>query len=106
MILFRLFLFTVYTSVCFVLQYFVVCARKRLRGTYPHFDVPVLPYPWVDALALTRWLLLLPRRAGYVAVQLPAPASNLAVPPPAASTAAAVNLSVGVAIIDLSLIHI
>ena len=52
------------------------------------------PYPWVDAIALTRWLLL-PAPASELAVQLPAPASSLAVPPPAASTAEAVGLSAG-----------
>ena len=38
--------------------------------------------------------------AGKLAVQLPAPASSLTVPPPAASTAEAVDLSVGAAILE------
>ena len=38
--------------------------------------------------------------AGELAVQLPAPASSLDVPPPAASTAEAVILSAGVAIVE------
>ena len=93
--------------VFFCISYFfaVFCsvrAKKiKEKGTHPHFDVPVSPYPWVGAIiALTRWLLLPPRRASYVAVQLPAPASSLAVPPPAASTAEAVDLSAGAAILE------
>ena len=38
--------------------------------------------------------------AGELAVQLPAPASNLAVPPPAASTAEVVDMSAGAAILE------
>ena len=38
------------------------CARENDKGKRPHVDVPVSPYPWVDAMALTRWLLLLARR--------------------------------------------
>ena len=42
----------------FFLQYFVVCARKRWRENHTSApDVPVSPYPWVDAIALTRWVL-------------------------------------------------
>ena len=43
----------------------LLCAREndKEKGTHPHFDVPVSPYPWVDAIVLTRWVLLPPRWA-------------------------------------------
>ena len=62
-----------------------------MRGTHPHFDVPVSSYPWIDAISAP---------AIELAVQLPAPASSLAVPPPPASTAEAVDLSAVAAILE------
>ena len=87
---------------CLFLQYFVVCAKKtdtRERQT--------------SALRLACVALPLGRRnssnkpmasasvpASELAVQLPAPASSLAVPPQAASTAEAVDLSAKVVILE------
>ena len=73
------------------------------KGTHPHFDLPVSPYPWVDAIALTRWASA-SATADELAKQLLASASGLTVPPPAASTAEAVDLSAGAAIGGLLLL--
>ena len=72
------------------------CARKtdEEKDTHPHFDVPVSPYPWVDALALTPMASASEPASGLV-VQLPAPASSQAVPAPAASTAEAEDSPAG-----------
>ena len=79
------------------------CAREKdkEKGTHPHFDVPVWPYPWVDAIADPMASASAP--ANELAKQLLASASSLAVPPPAASTAEAVDLSARATIRGLQL---
>ena len=36
--------------------------KENEEGAHPNFDVILSPYPWVDAIAMTRWLLLPSRR--------------------------------------------
>ena len=95
---------SVFFSVFWIfLQYFVVCTGKRYKekGTHPHFDVPVSPYPWSSSDP--RASASAP--ADELAKQLPASASSLAVPLPAASTAEeAVDLPAGAAIRGLPLL--
>ena len=74
-------------SYSFVLLFFCSCIfcsilwcaheKDKGKGAHPHFDVLVSPYPWVDSIAM------------------------LAVPPPAASTTEAVDLSSGAAILRI-----
>ena len=91
-----------FSVVCIVLQHFVVCPRKdKEKGTHPHFDVPVRPYPWVDAISHDR-MASASAPANELANQLTASGSSL--PPPAASIAEAVDLSAGAAILGLLLL--
>ena len=74
------------------LHYFVVCVRKREKGTHPHFDVPVSPYLPLGRRNSSDPVASASAPANELAKQLPASASSLAVPPPAVSTAEAVDL--------------
>ena len=57
----------------------------------------VSPYPWVDALIA---MASASAPANELAVQLPAPAISIAVPPPTARTAEAVDLSARAVILE------
>ena len=90
-------LFSSFVLCCSILW----CAREKdvEKGAHPHFDVPVLTYELLGRRNSFDLISSASATASELAVQLPAPASSLAVPPPAASTAEAVNLSAGGAIL-------
>ena len=80
--------FLFFFSVFFLYFFAAFCSARgkdKWKGAHPQFDVPGLPYPLVDASA----------PANELAKQLPASGSSLAVPPLAANTAEAVDLSAG-----------
>ena len=81
-----------------------VRAKKRKRKAHIRtFDVSVSLYPWVDVIIADQ-MASASAPANEIAKQLPASASRLAVPSPAASTAEALDLSAGVAIRGLLLL--
>ena len=95
------FLLCIFSIFCTFFQYFVFCANQiKEKGPHPHFDVPVSPYTCVYAIALTRSMVSASSPASELAVQLTAPASSLAAPPPAASTAEPVDLSAEAVILE------
>ena len=89
-----------------------ICTSTCLRRSIPrttryialtlHFDVPASTYPSDDAIYSSDPMVSASASASRLTVRLPAPASSLllAVSPPAASTAEAVDLSVGAAILE------
>ena len=77
--------------------------RIKTKAHICTLDVSVSLYPWVDVIIADQ-MASASAPANEIAKQLPASASRLAVPSPAASTAEALDLSAGVAIRGLLLL--